>query len=119
MGNFRTMPDGTIAFGPNIVLDMFEAVIQDNVVLNRNAKFKPGEMVKVTAGFDELIDYYMNTGETYKQAQTHALQILGREGYNVGENIGATKCEEGMYYTLELPLIAMEFLPEKFIEKFN
>jgi hypothetical protein len=117
MNMHRIMPDGTIAFGPSVVLDLFEEVLRENVELNNNAKFQPGSMVQVTASFDELVNYYMSVGETDRHAKTHALQILGRKGYNIGENIGATKCEDGIYYTLELPLIPMEFLPERFVGK--
>ena len=113
----QEMPDGTYACGPDVALNMLKQVVQDNMQLNANAKFKQNELVKVTASYNELEAYYITTGETDKQAKTHALQILGKPGYNIGTNLGATKCDEGMFYTIELPLIPMEFLPEDFISK--
>lgn len=117
MTDFRTMPDGTIAFGPSIVLDAFQDVIQKQIQLDEDAKFHPDEKVQVTASFDDLVNYYVGSGETMHEAKEHALKIVGREGYNVGTIIHATQCDEGMFYTLELPMLIMEFLPERFIEK--
>lgn len=113
----QLMPDGTYACGPDVALNMFADVIKDNMQLNAGARFKPDEKVKVTVGFGELKQYYLASGETNIDAETHALQILGRPGYNIGTNLGATKCEEGMFYTIEFPLIPMEFLPEDFLDR--
>ena len=117
LDDFRTMPDGTIAFGPQIILDAFEDVIQKQIDLDANSKFKPEECIKVTADFEDLVNYYVSSGETVYEAKEHALKIIGKEGYNIGTIIHATKCDEGMFYTLELPMLIMEFLPEVFIEK--
>lgn len=113
----QQMPDGTYACRPSVVLNLFEKVIVDNMQLNESAKFQPDETLKVTASYEQLEAYYMTTGETDRQAKTHALQILGKPGCNIGTNLGATQCEEGMFYTLELPLIPMEFLPEEFLSR--
>lgn len=115
------MPDGTYACGPQVALNVFADVISNQMQLDANAKFKPNEKVRVTASFDELVNYYATANETINQAKTHALQILGKgydlEQYDVGTVIGATKCDEGTFYTIELPLIPMEFLPEDFLSK--
>lgn len=113
----QLMPDGTYACGPQVVLDKFSEVITDNMKLNAGARFKPDEQLKVTVSFAELKKYYLASGETNIEAETHALQVLGRPGYNVGTNLGATQCEEGMFYTIELPLVPMEFLPEDFLDR--
>ena len=113
----QQMPDGTYACGPSVALDIFADVITDNIQLNAGARFKPDEKLKVTVSFNELKQYYLASGEKNIEAETHALQVLGRPGYNVGINLGATKCEEGMFYTLELPLVPMEFLPEEFLDR--
>ena len=69
----------------------------------------------------QLKDTVSGINKTINQAKTHALQILGKgydlEQYDVGTVIGATQCDEGMFYTIELPLIPMEFLPEDFLSK--
>lgn len=117
----RQMPDGTYACGPDVVLNEYKKVVVNQMNLDANAKFHPNEKVRVTASFNELVNYYMSANETINQAKTHALQILSKgfdtEEYDVGTVIGATQCDEGMFYTLELPLIPMEFLPESFISK--
>lgn len=111
------MPNGTYACGPETALNYFKEVIEDDMKLNNSAKFKQDETIKVTASYEELEKYYMNAGETDIQAKTHALQILGKPEYSIGTNLGATKCDEGMFYSLELPLVPIEFLPENFLSK--
>lgn len=115
------MSDGTYACGPDEVLNLYNDTVKQQMQLDANAKFHKNEKVKVTATFDELVAYYMTSQEPIGEAKAHALKILSKgfetEEYDVGTVIGATKCDEGMYYTLELPLIPMEFLPEEFISK--
>ena len=113
----RQMPDGIIGVGPVIALDFLGQAIENQHQIDANAKFGRDEQVQVTASFEELVNYYMNSGEKYNEARTHALKVQGRPGYNVGTNLGATKCDEGMFYTVELPLVPMEFLPERFIAR--
>jgi hypothetical protein len=115
------MLDGTYACGPQVALNVFADVINNQMQLDVNAKFKRNEKVRVTASFEELVNYFATSNETINQAETHALQILGKgyspKEYDVGTVIGAIECDEGMFYTIELPLIPMEFLPEEFLSK--
>lgn len=117
----KQMPDGTYACGPDEVLNEYKKVVTNQMQLDANAKFHPNEKVRVIASFDELVDYFLSCNETLNRAKTHALQILSKgfdtEEYDVGTIIGATQCTEGMFYTLDLPLVPMEFLPENFISK--
>lgn len=109
--------EDTYAVGPQFALDLLKQTIADQHQLDNVARFHPGDQVKVTASFRELVDFFMQYKETKNEAETHALQILGKEGYNVGTNLGATKCDEGIFYTIELPLIPMELLPGDFLDR--
>jgi len=109
--------DGIYAIGPQIAIDLTKQVFANQHQLDNSVRFKPGDKVKVTVSFRELVRYFMTCDETDKQAETHALQILGKAEYNVGTNLGATKCDEGIFYTIEFPLVPMEFLPEDFLDR--
>lgn len=108
------MPDGTYALGPDVALQTLNNVILNQMQLDSTAKFKKDEQVQVTASFEDLTAYYA-TDMPLNEAKAEALKIVGRPGFNVGTVIGPTKCDEGMFYTLELPLMPMAFLPENFI----
>lgn len=110
---FKTMCDGTLAFCENSdVLDIFNNAIYEQQKLNASAKFRPNTTVKVIASRNQLINYFMSTGETDLQAKNHAILILAAK---TGEVLGATKCTEGMFYTLEMETEPMAFLPESFL----
>ncbi len=105
------------ASGPRFALELLKKSIAEQHQLDNVARFKPGDKVKVTVSFRELVDFFMTYDETDGQAQTHALQILGRPEYNIGTNLGATQCDEGIFYTIEFPLIPMELLPGDFLDR--
>lgn len=110
-------PNGIYVVGPDKVVDVIQEAFNNQHKVDANAKFQPEEKVVVSASFDELTNYFATVNETITQAKTHAMSIKGMQGYDVGTIIGATQCDEGMFYTVELPLVAMEFLPENFLRK--
>ena len=113
----RQMPDGSYAIGPTNILDIFTQSIQQQQELDSNARFKENQRVKVNVSVDVLRDY-LATGGTYNLAEATRMAeyILKIPGNNIGTNLGATKAEEGIFYTIELPNIPMLFVPENFLE---
>lgn len=113
----RQMPYGSYAIGPTNILDIFTQSIQQQQELDSNARFKENQRVKVNVPVDILRDY-LATGGTYNLAEATrtAEYILKIPGNNIGTNLGATKVEEGIFYTIELPNIPMLFVPEYFLE---
>lgn len=109
------MPDGTVAYGPQVALDTFANVIQQKQTLSNNSMYHIGETINVTADFDTLVNFFKQT-ENDHDAITQALLITGRPGYNVGEILGVDDFDDiGKCYTVELPMIPLCILPEKFI----
>lgn len=109
----RTLCDGTLAYCQNDdVFNIINQAYANQQKLNASSKFRAGTTVKVTASMNQLIKYYILTGETDLQAKNHAILILAAK---TGEVLGATKCIEGMFYTLEMETEPMAFLPESFL----
>ena len=111
---FKTMIDGSIACGPNDVLNLYNDTITKQMNLNNSAKFKEVSYVEVIATVDELKAYYMSCGETDINAKNHAFIILANK---IGLVLGAVKCTEGMFYNIEFETEPFAFLPEKFLER--
>lgn len=109
----KTLCDGTLVYCQNNdIFNIINQAYDNQQKLNTSSKFKAGTIVKVTASMNQLIKYYMSTGETDLQAKNHAILILAAK---TGEILGATKCTEGMFYTLEMETEPMAFLPESFL----
>ena len=114
--DFRTMVKGTLVYCKNEdVLDPLNNVFQDQMDFEAKAKFKEGERISVTASLSELINYYKG-GNTYNPvaAKKKALLLLSQKELIV---LGATRYDEGTFYTIESEDIPMIFLPEAFIRK--
>ena len=60
------MPDGTVAYGPQVALDTFANVIQQKQTLSNNSMYHIGETINVTADFDTLVNFFKQTENDYK-----------------------------------------------------
>ena len=112
---FKTMADGSIAYGDRDILNLFNDVIKNQMEIDRKAKFKPNEKVKINVSKDTLIKYIESTGETYHNARNEAILLLAND---YGTIISKAICDEGNFYTIEFETMPMYLLPESFISKY-
>lgn len=114
----RQMPDGVIAFGPEIILDLYEQVVKKQIQTDNSSRLQPGMKIKVGIPFQKLVQWYMKMdGESNIEASRHALNLINNQGMDVGEVMGNTVCDGRKYITASFPLEPMAFLPEEFFEK--
>lgn len=112
--NRKILCDGTIAFGPLDILNLVDEAFLEQKKLNSKSKFHPGEKVEVIASIKDLTNLFVKAGDTPLIAKNQAMIILGNKE---GEVLGATICDEGTFYTIEMETIPMCFLPENFLKK--
>jgi len=110
----KILCDGTLAFGPLDILNLVDDAFLEQKKLNAKTKFHPGEIVEVTATIKDLTNLFIKAGDKPLVAKNQAIVILGNK---TGEVLGATICDEGTFYTIEMETIPMCFLPENFLKK--
>lgn len=54
----RRMPDGMIAIGPSMFLDMYADITRNQMSFEAKQKFLPGTQVKITANYAQLVDLF-------------------------------------------------------------
>lgn len=116
---YEDKDNGVIAYGPPMALKFYREAALEQKRIDSQSKFPPGTKVKACVPFEKLVKFYMKKGgENNTKARISAMVLTKPGGgYEIGEVIGNTICDDGIkYLTIEFPLSPMTFLPEEFFE---
>lgn len=112
----RRMPDGMIAIGPAMFLDMYADLTRKQMSFENRQKYHPGEQVRIVASYDKLYELFLG----YKYPERIARQKAAAVDRNrYAEVTGSHKFDDHneIQYDIDHDDVGWIVVSESFLER--